>query len=606
MKSNLFEPPSTRKPLQSCLPYLVVLLLIQIASWAWSVDPSSQSFWSWRPRLVREKSKIKWRTCPDDSAFFCAFLDVPFDYSNLTSYPHHATIAMRLYPATSLGRLGTIFTNPGGPGTSGHATLLKTGRAGSALFGGKFDIVSWDPRGVNMSTPRVSCHPTELRRQLFALGHQSADLDLYDMGDSAANLTLLAASARSELLTELCRDAVGDRVLRSVTTVNVAMDLEEMRKAIGEGNLRYWGFSYGTTLGATYAAMFPENVERMVLDGVVHAPEQYSSLLEHAMSSGDSTTKAFDGFVSSCISAGPMRCALVKNGTLELSQLSQRILGLLARLRTSPLPVTHPNSQAVSPVLRSSDLLQSIYVTLLRPMEWANLASAIAKLENGNGVDIATLSGAGGKLWDLRNLTDAEHAEEAGWGRGREMGASEADMAISCGDAPPFPEVRDAAWTRTWLDWRGQLVSSDAISGPIWFKKLIRCRHWGRIHPAPDRYEGEWKMGHDLRPPNHPILFVSNTHDPVTPISSGKRMVELFGKNNSRLLENNAYGHCSTSQPSLCIGKAIRDYMIDGTLPAEGTVCQPENGTIFSLGEASPLRHEEEDELILQALNTLS
>jgi hypothetical protein len=65
------------------------------------------------------------------------------------------------------------------------------------------------------------------------------------MDGPAVNTTLLTASARAELLTELCRDTVGDRVLRSVTTVNVARDLEEMRKAIGEQNLLYWGFSYG-------------------------------------------------------------------------------------------------------------------------------------------------------------------------------------------------------------------------------------------------------------------------------------------------------------------------------------------------------------------------
>ncbi|KAJ7319325.1 Alpha/Beta hydrolase protein [Mycena albidolilacea] len=613
-ESNLLKlrPPlaSSRKPLLY-LPCLGILLVIQIIVWQWNrSDTIPKSFWNSRLDLVREKSKIEWKICPDDPSFFCAFLAVPLDYSNRTLmqlHPQAATIAMRLYPATvpSAQRLGTIFTNPGGPGASGHATLLKTGRAESALFQGKFDIVSWDTRGVNMSTPRISCHSTDLRRQLFSLGHQSGGLDFYDMDGPAVNTTLLTASARAELLTELCRDAVGDRVLRSVTTVNVARDLEEMRKAIGEQYLLYWGFSYGTTLGATYAALFPEKVHRMVLDGVVWAPEHYTSLLEHGLSSGDSTTKVFDGFVSSCIAAGPLRCALVNNGTVEPSQLSQRIFNLLAQLRASPLPVAHPDSQAVPSILLPSDLLQSIYATLLRPINWGSLASAIAELENGNGAAIAALSGTGGKAWDFRNLTDVERAEMAGWGDGREMGTDEADMAVACGDVPPFPEVGDATWTHTWLNWRRKLVSNDAFSGPIWFKKMIRCRRWGRIHPPPERYEGQWKMGHDLKPPRHPILFVSNTYDPVTPISSGKRMVELFGHDNARLLENNAYGHCSVSQPSLCIAKAIREYMIDGTLPAEGTVCHPEKGTIFPPNDAR-LQYEERDELMLQALNDLS
>ncbi|KAJ6526211.1 TAP-like protein-domain-containing protein [Mycena vulgaris] len=563
-----------------------------------------------QPNLVRENSTLKWKPCPDDHSFFCAFLLVPLDYSNGTgvaqvSTEDRATIAMRVYPATvpTSQRLGTIFTNPGGPGTSGHATLLKTGPPLSAIFEGKFDIVSWDPRGVNMSMPRISCHPTQLRRQMFALSHDSGDLGFDGLPVVAANQTLLMASARARLLTALCRDAVSDKMLRSVTTINVARDLDEMRKAVGDGGLRYWGFSYGTTLGATYAAMFPENLERMILDGVVYAPEQ-SSLLEHGISSGASTSKVFDGFISSCIAAGPQHCALLTNGTSSDSlHLARRIANLFADLQSSPLPVTHPNSAAVPSILRPADLRIAIFATLLRPANWAGLAAAIADLERGDGKLIAALSGAGGQAWDLRNLTDAERAEDAGWGAGREMGANEADMAVACGDAPPFPEAADAAWRGTWLAWQEKLVANDPFSGPIWFKKMVRCRHWGLIQPPPERYAGQWKLGHDLQPPRNPILFVSNTYDPVTPISSGRRMVNVFGKDNARLLENNAYGHCSVSQPSLCIAHAIRDYMIRGTLPVEGTVCQPEQRNPFPHADGYGVR---EDDLIVQALEHLS
>ncbi|KAJ7481027.1 alpha/beta hydrolase fold-domain-containing protein [Mycena galericulata] len=517
--------------------FIVFLLITHLFLRVWPLDGGL----SWRvkltirdrlPNLVREKSTLNWESCPDDPSFFCTFFAVPLDYLNSTravSTGDQAIIAMRLFPAT-------------GPGTSGHAILLKRGPSLSAIFHGKFDIVSWDPRGVNMSTPRISCHPTEFQRQLFALGQ--GDLEFYDLPVSAANITLLTASARALLLTELCRNAVGDKVLRSVTTVNVARDLEEMRKAVGEGGLLYWGFSYGTTLGATYAAMFPDNIHRMVLDGVVFTPEQYGSLFEHGISSGVSTSKVFDGFLSSCIDAGPSRCALLQNNTANASLLAERISKILSRLSTSPLPVTHPNSGAVPSILHPSDLILSIFATLLRPVNWASLASAIADLENGDGRAIAGLSGAGGRSWDLANVTDAERAENAGWGTGREMGADEADMAVSCGDAALFSEYGDDAWTHSWLDWRAK-------------------------------------------------------KDPVSPIASGRRMVDIFGKENARLLENNAYGHvhllsslfqvsvlticrhCSVSQPSLCIDNAIRDYMIEGNLPAEGTICQPDEGISF-------------------------
>ncbi|KAJ7154178.1 hypothetical protein C8R46DRAFT_1227785 [Mycena filopes] len=541
--------------------------------------------------------QIKWNTCPDDTSFLCSFLDVPLDYSDEAS-EDYATLAIRLYPATvpPSQRLGTIFTNPGGPGSSGHALLLKTGPALSTIFHGKFDIVSWDPRGVNMSTPRISCHPTELHRQLFSLQHNNNNGDM-DFDTSTPNITLLTASARAELLTELCRFNVGDKVLRSVTTVNVARDLEQLRKAIGEGDLLYWGFSYGTTLGATYAAMFPEHVQRMVLDGVVYTPEQYSSLLEHGMSSGDSTSKVFDGFVSSCIAAGPTRCSLIKDRHMDASQLKQHILNLLNRLRVSPVPVVHPPSNKVPSILRPLDLLLPIFAALLRPANWATVASAIADLDShGDGRAIAALGGAGGSAQlDLRNQTDGERAKDAGWGRGRgrSMGlaANEAAIAVSCGDAPPFAVVGDAAgWTQEWLDWREQLVSSDFINIGVVFNLRLRGT----------RASGGWGMIYGHRSIQS---FSCPTHmqvDPVSPISSGRRMVEVFGSNNSRLVENHAYG-----QPSLCIARAIREYMIEGTLPEEGTVCEPEDGTIFP--DMNPEHtFEGEGGLVVQALHELS
>ncbi|KAJ7772887.1 TAP-like protein-domain-containing protein [Mycena maculata] len=602
-----------REYIQSFVISCLVLLLVTHLILSLDGDLPSQLLDSriWdggpKPNLIRKNSSLNWESCPDNSSFFCAFLTVPLDYSNRTT-EDTAIIAMRMYPATvpPSQRLGTILTNPGGPGTSGHATLLKTGPSLSVIFHGKFDLVSWDPRGVNMSLPRISCHPTDLHRQLFGLGHNSGDLDLDNLPVSAANITLLRAAARARLLTELCRDAVGDKVLRSVTTVNGVRDLEEMRKVVGEGALIYWGFSYGTTLGATYAAMFPHHVGRMVLDGVVYTPEQYGSLFEHGISSGDSTGKVFDGFLSSCISAGPFRCSLLRNGTADPSLLAKRIWNLASHLRFSPLPVAHPHRPAVPSVVRPEDLILSIFAALLRPTNWANLASAIADLETGDGRAIAALNGAGGRAWDLGNITDAERAGDAGWGVGRAMGADEADMAVSCGDAPPFPEYEDARWTHAWLHWRDELVANDPLSGGIWFKKLVRCSHWGRVQPPPERYEGQWKMGDDLRPPRHPILFVSNTYDPVSPISSGRRMVDVFGRNNARLIENHAYGHCSVSQPSLCIAKAIREYVINGTLPMEDTVCEPDEEVPFPpQNGSSSVIYEGEDQLVIQGFKNL-
>ncbi|KAJ7685794.1 TAP-like protein-domain-containing protein [Mycena polygramma] len=576
----LGSPPRRR------LIVVVALLLAFLCNWGLISNAIIRAATSQPPVLIRENATIQWTACPDNSTFYCSFFTVPLDY-DAPCAEDKTVIAIRMFPATNSERIGSLFTNPGGPGGSGHAGLLKTGPLLSNIFDGKFDIVSWDPRGINMTTPRVSCHPTNLHRELYSLSHDSGDLDFNDADIATLNKSLLTTSSRAQLLTQLCRDAVGDKILRSVTTVNVARDMEQMRKAVGDGGLHYWGFSYGTTLGATYVAMFPEHAERVILDGVVFAPEQYTSLVEHGLSAGKYTSEVFEGFVSNCVSAGPARCALMTTVNTTAAQVSARIWSLASRLETTPLPVPHPADGAVPSILHRGHLLGAIFSAIHCGSKWAEHA---------------------------RNITDAQRAEDAGWGPGREMGASEGGMAVSCGDAPPLEAgVGDQEmWTKEWLGWRDQLAAPNPLGGPDWFDGVVRCRHWGLVKPSPARYEGSWELGKDSRNPKNPVIFVSNSFDPITPISSGRRMVDLFGKENARLLHNNGYGHCSTNHPSVCIGKALKEYLINGTLFEEGTVCEPDEGFMFPPKEvAKPTsslgyNNRKQDEELAQTLRLLA
>ncbi|KAJ7186421.1 hypothetical protein C8R46DRAFT_1184442 [Mycena filopes] len=598
----LQETPSFRSPPRLRLLLLVAVLLASLRN-ARSISDAilrlGTSSACSRSVITRQNATLKWTACPDNSTFYCSYFTVPLDYAEPEAEAK-TVIAMRMFPATVTAseRVGSIFTNPGGPGGSGHGGLLRTGPLLSEIFEGKFDIVSWDPRGVNMTTPRVSCHPTHLHRELYSLSHDSGDLDFHDAGVDALNHTLLTASSRAELLTGMCRDAVGDKILRSVTTVNVARDLEEMRKAVGDGGLHYWGFSYGTTLGATYVAMFPESAERVILDGVVYAPEQYTSMVDHGLSAGKCTNGVLDGFISNCIDAGPERCALITSPSTTPAQLTTRIQTLASRLALLPLPVPHPPNGGMPTILHRDHLINAIFSALYRPTSWPALADALARAEAGNGTALTALSGAGGAHWaeHVRNVTDAERAEAAGWGPGRVMGAGEGGMAVSCGDAPPFALGGDEGegWTEEWLGWRDQLAAPNPLGGPGWFSGVVGCRHWGSVQPAPARYEGSWNLSADsTRKPKNPVIFVSNSFDPITPITSGRRMVELFGKDNARLLHNNGYGHCSTNHPSVCIARNLKAYMINGTMFPEGTICEPDEGIMFPPKDHDPARFVE-------------
>ncbi|KAF7320923.1 hypothetical protein HMN09_00179000 [Mycena chlorophos] len=553
--------------------------------------------------LDRPQSSITWTACPDNSTFYCAFFPVPLDYDTPDDSDGDRTVlAMRMFPATvpSEDRLGSIFTNPGGPGGSGHANLLRTGPLLSEIFEGRYDILSWDPRGVNLTTPRVSCFPTDLHRQLDELSGEN-NLDFNPSPRAVLKQTLHRAAARADLFTALCRDAVGDKVLRSVTTPNVARDLEEMRSALGEGGLKYWGFSYGTTLGATYVAMFPEQAERVILDGVVYAPEQYTSVYDHGMSAGTSTNGVFAGFVKYCGIAGPGRCALATNSSEDTSTaISTRIWGLYEKLAAAPLPVPTPRS-GFPALLTREHVIDAVFSALYRPKSWAALAEALADAEKGDGARLAELAGVAGagRDWaDLRrNQTDAERAEEAGWTElvsalgagtgavvGLGLGPSEAGEAVSCGDAPSVPMGNETEW----LEWLADLTEANPLNGPSWFAKIIRCSPWDRIQPTPARYLGDWKQK-----PKNPVVFISNSFDPITPIASGRRMVDLFGEEHARLLTNDGYGHCSTNHPSTCIAKALRAWVTDGVLFERGTVCQPDQDVDLMF----PVPKEEEPRL---------
>jgi hypothetical protein len=171
--------------------------------------------------------------------------------------------------------------------------------------------------------------------------------------------------------------------------------------------------------------------------------------------------QVFEGFISNCVSAGPERCALMTTADTTAAQLSARIWGLASRLQTTPMPVLHPTKSGVPSILHRGHLLGAIFSAMYRPKSWTELAEAIAQAENGDGTALAELSGAGGADWaeHTRNITDAQRGEEAGWGPGREMGPSEAGMAVSCGDAPPF-EVGlgdEEVWTKQWMEWRNRV-----------------------------------------------------------------------------------------------------------------------------------------------------
>lgn len=208
---------------------------------------------SWRPQ------KLRWSECEDDDDLECATLEVPLDWSQ----PEGATLELALArkPARR-DKLGSLFLNPGGPGGSGIDFLADAGIDG--MVASRFDLVSWDPRGVGRSSP--------LRCGSAAKPFLALDPDPDDPAEQQALDDAAAAVA------EQCRQLDGN-VLAHLGTDDVARDLEAMRLAVGDPKLNYLGFSYGTFIGTRYAAMFPTHIRTMVLDGPLDPTETLTDSL---------------------------------------------------------------------------------------------------------------------------------------------------------------------------------------------------------------------------------------------------------------------------------------------------------------------------------------
>jgi pimeloyl-ACP methyl ester carboxylesterase len=220
-------------------------------------------------------------------------------------------------------RIGSLFLNFGGPGVPGVAMLKSATESElDALGAGRFDVVSWDPRGTGQST-HVRCFANDRGQARF-------------WGRDWSIPTTKRASARYVGKTvgfvKRCV-ALSGRLLVHVSTADTARDLDYLRALVGDRRLTYRGFSYGTFLGQTYANMFPRRVRAMVLDGVLDPVAFTTSVQANIASATAGANVVFAKFQSLCQQAGPARCALAGHGPVAAT-----VSRLLARLRHGPIP----------------------------------------------------------------------------------------------------------------------------------------------------------------------------------------------------------------------------------------------------------------------------
>ena len=277
--------------------------------------------------------------------------------------------------------------------------------------------------------------------------------------------------------------------------------------------------------------MFPHRVRAMILDGAIDAVE----FVEAAAASNDAgSDQVFEQFLALCQAAGPKKCALAANGPV-----GPRVRALLQRLRLGPIPA---RSAPPPRQLRYGDALTAFWLTLGTPSTWPQLAAELDAAADGDGSALAT------RVRDVRAF-----AQEA----------LVPAVALQCADKPlPRPGAVQA-----WPTVIGGL-SDIALLGPVdgWWL-WAPCASW-RTRSA-DRYTGPW---HASTP--NPILVIGNRYDPRTAYANARIAARRL--DNAVLLTLNGYGHTSDVDPSACISRAVRRYLITTATPPDGTVCQPD------------------------------
>ena len=316
------------------------------------------------PTATNDASTLTWKKC--HGKFQCATLKVPIDYTD-NSLGTFDIAVIRYRDANQRNRIGSLVLNPGGPGASG----IEYARNAEFIINPdvleRYDIVGFDPRGVNKSSP-IHCLNGSEQDASFA-GDPKPDNDAeYKQGLRESQEFIEKCLARTPFL-------------ENYTTANTARDMELLRKALGDEKLNYMGFSYGTYLGTLYAQQFPDNVGRFVLDGAVDAtiPIEQQTVAQ---------AQAFDQALAEFIAD----CSRQKDCPLPSDATPQFFTDLFKKVSMQPLTMNSGKSKrSITEGLVVIGVISALYDDV---SGWPLLRIAIAMAQQGDGSAFANLADA--------------------------------------------------------------------------------------------------------------------------------------------------------------------------------------------------------------------
>lgn len=473
---------------------------------------------------------IAWSGCGTD--LDCATVEVPLEYTEPDG--ERITLAVTRHRATDPERrLGSLFVNPGGPGVPAVDMLSAVDAAnGSGPFSpavlARFDIVGIDPRGVGGSGA-VRCLSDEQRAAAAA-----ADLDPTAPGGKPLPELLDDATA----FTEGCAARQSTAFLASLSTDNAARDLDQVRAALGEEQITFYGVSYGTVLGSMYATLFPDRVRQMVLDAPVDTELWHTDPLELLSQVSRSNERTLDAWFESCRTEGVQACPFGA-GDPETA-----FDALIEELEARPLQVPPVEGLTAGGVLDGALAVEGVRAGAGYAVTWPVLTAGLTAAQQGDGTPLYFLASS---------VTVAPF--------GVPTAVQEAHNAVRCADWSTPTDI--AAHTAVADEIAGR---GERLGGRAGYSAL-NCALW----PVQNEDRVTRPLDGAGAPP---ILVVGGRLDPVTPHHWAQARAETL--ESGVLLTREGVGHGAYRTSGPCVDAAVDATLVDGVLPADGAVCAQE------------------------------
>ncbi|MEU7143078.1 alpha/beta hydrolase [Nocardia sp. NPDC046473] len=503
----MFKPrKATAAPkLRTPLPVVIAAVALLVTACASDTDPVKPA----APTLDRYyQQTLAWGSCDGyqgggelgAAGIECARVLVPIDYGKPDG--DTARIAISRLRATGT-RVASLLTNPGGPGAPGLNLPLALAKSPVAE---RLDLIGMDVRGLGASTPHVTCRSaTEFETSQRVLGRTDplAEIDQVEQ--------------ENEDYANSCARRTGLTLLAHVGTVDVARDMDVVRAALGEQKLTYFGGSYGTRLGSTYAEMFPDRVRAMVLD----APVDPTTNIGDEVITAAGFQQAFDAYATDCAKAPD--CPL---GT-DPKKANENYRALV-----SPL-IQHPIRG-----LDYSAVTTATIASLYRPSLWPDLTKGLSELAKGRGDALR----GDATTYEDASSDDVHRAvlclEEV---RVTDRAVAADIVRRSRAAAPAFDDAMGKANTSAPLD---------------------ACAFW----PVPPTAQPHVPKVVGLPK----VVVVAATGDPATPYPGGVTLAKTLG---AALITYEGTQHGAAFEGIACVDRPIVQYLIDLTPPAEGLRC---------------------------------